>query len=59
MSGFLLAVFTPKGKADYYEKHGERDAESLIVKLPSTRPANAAWSLERLVGVWGRNLLDV
>lgn len=28
-----------------------------IVRLPSTSPANAAWSLDRLVGEWGRSLL--
>jgi len=26
------------------------------VRLPSTRPANAAWSLERLVEAWGKEI---
>ena len=42
-----------------YEKYlyplNERD----WVKLPSTSPANAAWSLERLAGSWKRILEDL
>lgn len=30
-----------------------------IVKLPSTSPANAAWSLERLTETWGRDILGI
>ena len=38
----------------------KRDIEPLIhrsaVCLPSTSPANAAWSLEKLVEVWGKSI---
>ena len=37
----------------YLEPVLHREAE----KLPSTSPANAAWSLERLTGEWKRRLL--
>ncbi len=29
-----------------------------IIKMPSTSPANAAWSLERLVNEWGKSLKE-
>jgi hypoxanthine-DNA glycosylase len=37
----------------YYEKylHGITGMEA--VRLPSTSPANAAWSLDRLITAWG------
>ena len=30
-----------------------------VVALPSTSPANAAWSLEKLMKIWGRELYEV
>jgi hypoxanthine-DNA glycosylase len=35
-----------------YEKHIYPVTQREAVKLPSTSPANAAWSAERLAGVW-------
>ena len=35
-----------------YKKHIEPSIGRKAVCLPSTSPANAAWSLERLVGAW-------
>lgn len=37
-----------------YRKYLEPWTHRTAVKLPSTSPANAAWSLERLVGEWLR-----
>lgn len=36
-------------------EHASREIQ--IIKLPSTSPANAAWSLERLVEEWGGRML--
>ena len=35
-----------------YEKYVKKAAGMEAVKLPSTSPANAAWSLERLIENW-------
>ena len=37
----------------YYEKYARPLCGRDAVPLPSTSPANAAWSLERLIGAWG------
>ena len=36
----------------YYRKYSERETGRPAVCLPSTSPANAAWSLERLITAW-------
>ncbi len=36
----------------YYRKHCESETGRQAVCLPSTSPANAAWSLERLTAAW-------
>ncbi len=36
----------------YYHKYIEKQIEITDVTLPSTSPANAAWSLERLIQAW-------
>ena len=49
----IEAVYANGGKAyELFLKYCGKD----IIKLPSTSPANAAWSLERLIETWG-NLL--
>ena len=35
-----------------YQKYHEAQTGILMTRLPSTSPANAAWSLERLIGAW-------
>ena len=41
---------------ELYHKYAEKKTEKQAVKLPSTSPANAAWSLERLCKEWGEKL---
>ena len=50
----IQAVFCNGGKAyELYEKYCEkRQGAPKAVKLPSTSPANAAWSLDRLTASW-------
>ena len=37
---------------DLYQKYAKKQNGIPVVKLPSTSPANAAWSVERLCGRW-------
>ena len=50
----IQAVFCNGGKAyELYEKYCEKQQKApKAIKLPSTSPANAAWSLERLKCEW-------
>ena len=41
---------------ELYHKYAEKKTGKQAVKLPSTSPANAAWSLERLCTEWGEKL---
>ena len=41
---------------ELYHKYAEKKTGKQAVKLPSTSPANAAWSLERLCKEWGEKL---
>lgn len=36
----------------YYQKYIQPQTSMQAVKLPSTSPANASWSLERLIAAW-------
>ena len=36
----------------YYRKYSEKETGKAAICLPSTSPANAAWSLERLKNAW-------
>ncbi len=56
----IEAIFTNGAKAHelclkYCKKEGMPDPQ----KLPSTSPANAAWSLERLAAAWGEAISAV
>lgn len=47
------AVFANGGiAARLYAKHLEDEVGIPAVKLPSTSPANASWTLDRLIGAW-------
>lgn len=54
-SGVGDRIFTNGGKAySLYMKYTYPKNGIKPVKLPSTSPANAAWSLNRLIETWGR-----
>ena len=53
----VQTIFLNGGKAwNLYQKYCAGMTELPAVKLPSTSPANAAWSLEKLVTVWEEEL---
>ena len=55
----ISAVFTNGSTASrIYRKYQLPLTGIADIPLPSTSPANAAWSLERLTEVWGKSLKD-
>ena len=53
----VKTIFLNGGKAwELYQKYCKEMTELPAVKLPSTSPANVAWSLEKLVTVWKEEL---
>ena len=49
----IQAVFCNGGTSyTYYQKYAKAQTGFEAVKLPSTSPANAAWSLDRLAEAW-------
>ncbi|MBQ8588944.1 MAG: DNA-deoxyinosine glycosylase [Firmicutes bacterium] len=53
----VKTIFCNGGKAyELYQKYCSKMTELPVVKLPSTSPANAAWSLDRLVEAWDEEL---
>ncbi len=51
-------IFTNGGKAaSMYKRYQQKAVGREAVALPSTSPANAAWSLERLTAVWREKIL--
>ncbi|SEL38489.1 DNA-deoxyinosine glycosylase [Ruminococcus albus] len=55
-----IAIFANGGTASVlYDRHILPKSERPAVRLPSTSPANAAWSTERLIEEWKRVLLPV
>ena len=54
----IEAVFCNGAKSwELYHRYCEKACQREAGKLPSTSPANAAWSLERLIKSWGEALL--
>ncbi len=52
-------IYVNGGKAyELYVKYTEKATGIKAIKLPSTSPANAAWSLERLTDAW-RELIRI
>ena len=52
-------IYVNGGKAyELYVKHAEKVTGIKAIKLPSTSPANASWSLERLAEAW-RALIQI
>lgn len=49
----IQKIYANGGKAyELYRKYGQQMTGMEAVKLPSTSPANAAWQMERLSGMW-------
>lgn len=49
----ILQIFTNGGTAHkLYEKYCQKEIGRTAIKLPSTSPANASYSLERLITEW-------
>lgn len=49
----ITQIFCNGGTSyQYYRKYQEKIIEKSAIRLPSTSPANAAWSLERLSCEW-------
>ena len=49
----IETIYVNGGKAyELYHRHAEKQTGIPAIKLPSTSPANAAWSLDRLCREW-------
>ncbi|MBO5031473.1 MAG: DNA-deoxyinosine glycosylase [Lachnospiraceae bacterium] len=60
----IRAVFVNGGKAHelfvkYCRQYIDGEGKPKLIKLPSTSPANAAWSLERLTNAWRYEIAKV
>lgn len=54
----IETIYTNGGKAhELFLKYCKKETNFTPHKLPSTSPANAAWSLDRLIGAWKDELL--
>ena len=53
-----LSVISPKGKGKHYAEYTEGKIGMKAVCLPSTSPANASWSVDKLTAEWER-LLEI
>lgn len=50
-------IYVNGGKAyELFVKYCKQDNQPPLIKLPSTSPANATWSLERLTEAWKKEL---
>lgn len=53
----ITRIYVNGGTAfQLYEKHCKSQTNMEAIKLPSTSPANAAYSLEKLVEIWGQEI---
>lgn len=56
----IKTIYVNGNKAyELYHKYAEEKTGIKAVKLPSTSPANAAWSVERLCEAWKQVLSDL
>ena len=54
----IRAIFANGGTAyRLFLKYCGKEHQPPVYQLPSTSPANAAWSLERLTAAWGERIL--
>ena len=55
----IKTIICNGGKSyEVYRRYQEAQTGIRAIKLPSTSPANAAWSLERLINTWAEILLQ-
>jgi len=55
----IAHIFVNGKKAEqFYKKYIEKEIGRKAICLPSTSPANAAWSVEKLVAAWEQILLS-
>ncbi|MEE1229409.1 MAG: A/G-specific adenine glycosylase [Lachnospiraceae bacterium] len=59
-TGQIRQVYCNGAKSyQYYHKYQEKVTGRKAIKLPSTSPANASWTLDKLLGEWNRILLPL
>ena len=58
LTGMLLLTGCGTKAYDLYRKYMPKEQKDAIEKLPSTSPANAAWSLERLCETWSKAIAE-
>lgn len=55
----ITRIFCNGGTSyQYYHKYQEKTLQRTAIRLPSTSPANAAWSFDRLVQEWSQILSE-
>lgn len=54
----IQTIYANGAKAyELYHKYAERETGIKAIKLPSTSPANAGWSLEKLFEIWKQTIV--
>ena len=59
LTGMLLLTGCGTKAYDLYRKYMPKEQKDAIEKLPSTSPANAVFTLDRLEDAWGKVFLDL